>query len=79
MSIFVGVTTEEVGQIETAIKGYLARVGVVSPSVKIEARNVYREDDGSITASVIVSDDWIVRYRSSYILEKVGESTFLVK
>jgi hypothetical protein len=68
MSIFVGVTPQEVAQIEVAVREYLMKGGMDTTYLQIEARNVYLEDNGSYTASLRIASHGVQAARSTYTL-----------
>ena len=78
MTIFVGVTPQEVAHIENAVREHLMAKGVNTSRLEIEARNVYLEADGTITASLRITEDWMQVDRSTYILRKEREDYFEV-
>jgi len=78
MSIFVGVTPQEVAYIEVAVREHLMNKGIDTSSYYIEARNVYLEDDGTITASLRITVDGVQIDRSTYMLRKEREDYFEV-
>jgi hypothetical protein len=82
MSIFVGVTAEEVGQMEDSVRAYLMQEGLDTSKLRIEARTarVYTENGQDIyEASIIVRGfSQAPVARSTYVFVKNEEGFFEV-
>jgi len=82
MSIFVGVTPQEVGQMEVSVREYLMNEGLNTSMLDIEARTarVYTENGRDIyEASIIVKGfHGVAAARSTYVFVKNEEGFFEV-